>query len=471
VSIKALTKGILLFMVSLLIFAALLHTQAVNCFLITPFLVGLIMGLMGRDMRVSAGIAAAAALCGTFVFLHPQGTPDFPMVDVLTLSRIDARLARMACLSYPLLTAIAAALAGAAAGVWICRAPRLRRFAAPAFLLLAIANLVVLALTFDAGYLSMISREPRGATPHDGFMILKTFYNLERGMGYYEAFGEAFKERMNEPTYPGILLQWRLPTAYLLWSAILPPSGYWIYLLYLFLSSITLIASWLIARTAVDDVSAAVAPLLLGPYFLYGALFLWFTYVEFWGIFALFWGVLLYLRKREPAAAPLFALALCVREIFVLACLVPGVISLFTRKLRSVLPWLLVPVPFFVLYLFHYLSARCYLTAAPSDIRDWLQAGWGFFTLTAAFGFTFYADWTLLYRVILYLGIVGAAMYPEGRARAFLLGLILLPPTVFLFIGHFWDFYWGIAYMPFAITCVPLVLRLHGDFRRAAEPV
>jgi hypothetical protein len=462
-----LLKAILAFLFTLLAFSALIHTQALTIFPLVPFFIGLMVGLMMEDSVASALISAISAAAGTLLFAHLPSQSLFIGQSAPTM--IDARFSRMAMISPLLPTAIISALAGSLAARAIRCRPILKRAAPSVLLLLVTINYIALCFTWDPGYVTMLASEPSGRINHDGVLYIKIFYNLEHGMNYYTALGRAYADRTGTPRPPDRIQQWRLPTAFMLWSWLFPADCRYVFFLYILLSSVTLWVAFLIARTAVGPVPALMAPLLLAPYFLNGAVFTWFSSAEFWGLFSIFWGLLLYIRKRESLSAVFFACALLFRELYALSWLVPWTLSVFTRHIRKFLLWLSVPAPFALLYLYHYFSVRQFLRVSPSDVRIWMAASWDSFLLTARFGMWFLGEGGAIYWILLILGIAGAALHPDRRARALLLGLILVPCVAFQVLGHFWAFYWGIVYMPVALTCIPFLAVLHKDLGVACD--
>lgn len=416
---------------------------------------GLVAGLAARDPRVAVwaamGASTAAALLLGWAAPSPAGW--FAAVPLMAL-----------------MASVGGVCALVGSGV---RRSGMERATAGVLIAALAASMWMTALSLNAqrrGSMAPIndwfSTEPAaGSYSFDGSVYLKTFYLMHRGHDYYSAFREAVEGDTRATSVSlGSVLNFRMPTVFLGW-ALLPSDGRSIVLAYLGLASAGLVASFLLARAFVRDSLALVAPILLWPYMLHGAVTGWVLFAEYWALplalaslAALAWAYRLEDRRVLAAAVCLAVLAAATRELFAYT-LVCGLAAAVADRERKLPPWPFVAGIGVVIVAFAAhaaLAASVVGGAALVSAGTWLHGGPAFLVSAIRFGQGLTPDsrWTPL--VLAALGAIGAMRARPRSLRVAMSVAVLLPLGSLLIVGSgpAGD-YWGLAAVPAALCLVP----------------
>ena len=264
---------------------------------------------------------------------------------------------------------------------------------------------------------------------------------VRAGEGYYDAVGAELRAR-NYPVRP--VFNWRQPTyAWLLGR--LPGSWPARGLLALLGAAVVwLWRRWLLAARAphVGVVTALVAVTMAG------GLVANFVYLqESWAGFfiALSVGSFALDRWRLGVAAGLAALAF--RELALLPCGVALVLAVKARRWPEVTAWLVGLTAYAALMSWHFVEVTRH-TRLDDVARNWVALGGAAFLLrTCQWSPLLVAlpAWAVaLVLPFALLGLVGWRAPGAARAAAIVLGYV----TVFAFVGHPFNDYWGAVYAP-----------------------
>jgi hypothetical protein len=319
-----------------------------------------------------------------------------------------------------------------------------------------------------------VGGEPRAETyNYDPFFFLKTFYLVERGEGYYQAYGQAIAEdaRFTQPV--SNLAGWRTPVLTRLWTLFFR-SGHEIIVAFILIAAATLPLGYLTAARLSDPATALIVPALLIPYYLAALASLHFLSYEIWASFFALAGLALVTCKKDKAGLALFVGAAAVREWFVSA-FVGGIIGhVRHRRWISASLWgggLVLVLAIYALNIWH---ARDYLLSLgirPSSGSDGrLGKGGPLFALyTLQFNARFFAHVYVVPYLVFFLGLIGCGALIR-RGETLLPSLVLVPVVFFLFTGsghhpgdpYGMDVYYSGAFLPFAMIaacCAGQLLR------------
>ncbi len=308
-----------------------------------------------------------------------------------------------------------------------------------------------------------VGGEPRAETyNYDPFFFLKTFYLVEHGEGYYQAYGQAIADdaRFTEPV--ANLAGWRTPALTGLWT-LLFRSGHEIVVAFILVAAATLPLGYLTAARLSDPTTALVVPALLIPYYLAALASLHFLSYEIWASFFAIAALALVTLRRDKAGLALVIGAAAIREWFVSA-FVGGIIGhVRHRHWRSAGLWsgaLVLVLAFYAINIWH---ARDYLLSLgihpSSGSEGRLGKGGPLFVLyTLQFNARFFAQVYVVPYLVFLFGLVGCAALIR-RGETFLPSLVLVPVAFFLFTGsglhpgdpYGMDVYYSGAFLPFAM--------------------
>lgn len=301
----------------------------------------------------------------------------------------------------------------------------------------------------------------------DPVLFQKTFYLMEDGADYYEAFGESFVQdsRFDAPTRD--LAGWRSPTTYWLWSFF---ADRWSTIMYAFvwLSAASLVGAYYVSRGAFKDVVAAVVPAtLLCPYYTFALARWWFPELEFWAAFAALASAVAIYSKRERLSIAFALLAGSMRE-WLLSALIAGASQrLILRKWKAALYWGMGCALVVGGYLVNASLVRRYLISVGVDPQVGTGGrvgggGPGFILYTARFcgdamAHPLFVPWLALAGAIAVSGLMAL------RGRNLYMPMMLLTPlAAFLVFGSGmgpmaqtgWNDYYGAVYLPFVFILV-----------------
>jgi len=254
----------------------------------------------------------------------------------------------------------------------------------------------------------------------------------------------------------------RLPTAFTLWVWLAPGGSRGVLTLYLLGASLTLVAAFLVGRALVTDpdhrlLAGALAAAAVYPLLAFGAVTLYFPFVELWGLFPAAWSVWLALRRKDGAAVGAALLACLVRSLFVylLAALALG--WALERRWRSV-GWTAGAALLFLLaWALHASQVQQVIEVDGRGLGGWLHAPDlrfldGTLRFGAALGPLGWAwRWVALV-VALALGLARARQRQTPRWTA--LALVVVPAAAMLLTGRdaTWGSYWGAIWVPWTLA-------------------
>lgn len=305
----------------------------------------------------------------------------------------------------------------------------------------------------------------------DERMYLKTFYLMEKGEGFYQAFNQANEGVTGGRIMKSDVFTWRWPTLFYLWKLV-SNQGQTILYAYWFLALSALSSGFLLLLKFTKPVYALFGPLLLAPYlidnFSYPTSFL---FTEWWGWFFLMFGLTLFIYQKKKAAWVWLGLAILTRELILVPIFALGLVALWQRKDRLYFTSLM--LLFFGAFYLHQLQVSALFSldkgALSLTTSSFLSRLSGFNKLALlkmmAFstrqypGVLYHSNWWL---VILALGsfIINVWKNLKDKDRFYLLapgwfGLIILPCLT----SNPYNDYWGIVFMPFLILTIPLLTK------------
>jgi len=352
------------------------------------------------------------------------------------------------------LAAGAACLVGGAVGVL---AAGHRKAVARVALALVIVSFAVSAATLNPRIVQEATAVPQpGAYSADTFLFLRTAALMREGASYYPAFQTAYTQRKGEAGVPGNPLNWRPPLLAHLWAVL--PDGATILGSFWLLATLSIAASWDLARRHADEVVALWAPLALAPYFLYGACSIWFGTYEYWAAFPLVCGLWACGTGRPTLGATLLGVSAMTREQFAYLLPLLVLIGLRDRRGRAAC-WGVVALAA-IYYVTHYILARPYVVAGNRGLAAWSDGGPEFVYRCWMFGTVYFTGRDWLWVPTLVAGY-GAAALASVRLRSnttlLLVGAALVPSAAALLVGQVERWYWGAALVPQLLVALPFL--------------
>jgi hypothetical protein len=301
--------------------------------------------------------------------------------------------------------------------------------------------------------MTSLDSEPKH-TAFDGYIYLKIFYLMQHGQDFYTANRDVFLADDRHGGLPASVLGWRLPTFFYYWEVLFArASDLWVG----FQVSGALVAglAFLIGRELAGPRYALVPATLVCGYLMTGSTSMWITFVEYWALLPAFLAVYLALRGRTVAGATAALTALAFRELYVFV-LVGGFLSqLLGPVRRRALVWGLAGIAFLGFYLFHYLMVRSMVPQVGASLSQWFN---GFHPEYARDAITFSMGNltpSVGGAVALYIfGVAGLLTIRPFHRSWLLLFPAVVAPAVFTLFCNRWDYYWGVSFMPLALTGV-----------------
>lgn len=305
----------------------------------------------------------------------------------------------------------------------------------------------------------------------DEMVFLRTFQFMRKGINYYQAIQQATIEDQKVTSYStNDVFTWRMPTVFYLWSMI-ASNGTQIGLLFIVLSSCSLLSTYFIARKFLNPLFSLLSPLLLAPYaldaFYYGPFFL---ATEWWGLFFFIPGLCALLYKKSTVATVLFSLAVVTRELFMIPVFSLFLISLWLHTNRAVFVKTL--FIFCIFFFIHFLIVQQQpviksVNNPDSRIHSFSKV---LFQREIAFSMRLYPLLKLKLPLVLFAtSIVALCIQARKQSEAlYLLGSYVPFAFISPFIGGPYNNYWGLLFMPCAIAFAPIILgiRKSGASRR-----
>jgi len=300
------------------------------------------------------------------------------------------------------------------------------------------------------------ARPPQAGTyTMDAFLYLRVQDLLKQGSGYYRAFYLAYTQGQGVTGEPVNTFNWRPPTLIRLWSLV-PGGPRELLGVFRGLVALTLLASFGLARSRVDDGLALWAPALLGAYFLYASATVWFATHEYWAALFMLIGLWGWMSGRPGPGSLFLALAILSRELFAFLLLPLAAFAVLGSPIeRTWARGTLVTVG--LLYLAHYAYVLGVIQAANSGVSTWQAGGPGFLKTSLQFGTVYMGARNHLWFPLLAAGAAGACLTRDWRTRVLMAWSVLVPLAAFLLIGQEGRFYWGVVAVPQLLAAVPLL--------------
>lgn len=308
-----------------------------------------------------------------------------------------------------------------------------------------------------AGIRRIVATEPAAESySGDAWIYLKTHYLVDRGVPYYEAFGQAYLQDARFDHEPLGRLNYRQPWLFELWRLLPGPEGLGLWYGYIAFCILSMVAAYALAVRFVEPAVALLGPVALFAYGAFHADFLQLTFMELWAAPVALVALALMVRKRWLAAAVAVLVAVSFREtmlylvpVFALAWWLGGA----DRRRHVVAAVVGVLGPIAVLGV-HWLRAPAGV-AAPTA---WYNGGTEMFLRSIRYSVDLmpYGEWLAPLAVI--AALTGIALLP-GRSRAALAVAVLLPLAfVFSFSPGEGGQYWGGIVMPVVWALAPVAL-------------
>jgi len=297
----------------------------------------------------------------------------------------------------------------------------------------------------------------------DGIRYLKSYYLMKDGRDWYQACVESTRVDARAPfNVPRVVMNYRLPTLYVLFSLL--PRGDWIQVLFILLSCCAMVCTFdlvrvVLRRTGVDSrdigVYALASAVVLSPYLMLGAVTWFYTFHEYWALFASIGALWLLARRQISLAVLLAVLAACVREHFLLVTLVVSVLGWLRgcpkERTAIVGSWCLL----LIVYIVHVYRALPYTGQGMEEGASiWLHTpSLRSILYTTFFGMTLYPLSKMTVPPLFALALYGLW---RGRSEILLSGLsllIIVPVIGYFFVGPQIPSggYWGVLYMPWVL--------------------
>lgn len=301
----------------------------------------------------------------------------------------------------------------------------------------------------------------------DPMMFQKTYYLMEGGMDFYEAYGAAFERDARFDTPTRDLAGWRSPTTFWIWNLI---AERWstVMNVFIFLGVLSLFGAYFVVLRAFGDEVVGVVPAaLLMPYYLFALQRWWFPELEFWATFAAFGSLVAVYARREKVALGFAFVAGAMRE-WLLSALIAGVAArLASSKPVRAWYWLVGAGVVVAGYLVNSEFVRRYLLSVGLQPQVGTGGrvgggGPGFILYTARFCGDLMAHAYVVPWLVLALAAIVAVVMTVRARSLFLPALLFAPLAGFMIFGSGqgplgetgWNDYYGAAYLPFAFILV-----------------
>lgn len=294
--------------------------------------------------------------------------------------------------------------------------------------------------------------------------FLKTYQLMEEGVNFYPALSRAMGNIM-KADFKVDIGGWRQPFLFYLWK-LLPGTAGNIYLLWVFVTSITLTAAFFVAYKYFKNNYALLSPLLLFPYYHFSLVDLTFLQMEWWATSAFIIGLALFVWRKYFAAGVLFAVSLASRELLIVPAGLIVFLLIFSKDRRKI-KTIAIPILIFLsYYLFIHLSSIAKFGA--SSIRGYGNGSLLPFQATLAYSSWNYLFWPIRpFLLLLFLTPVFFLVKLMQKGSSLYLFFILssfLPFAVVTMILSFiggidvWHDYWGIYFIPLLLISSPVFI-------------
>jgi len=348
---------------------------------------------------------------------------------------------------------------------------------------LLICSLGYLLIAFKAGQsvLKLVKKEPMVEKYNtDMNCYLKTYYLIEKGIPFYQAYALGEIGDSGSDSYPGEIWGWKTPFLFYLWKLFPGTDGRTVYWLFLSLVFTTPLAAFLIGEKLMGEKYAFLSPFLLWPYFILPLKEITFIQVEWWGLIFFLWGFYFLLKEKFFWTGLFFTFCLFSRELFSIHLFSFLLVFLFRKKtlekknIKKAIFSIL--IPFFLIVSFYLLVHIPQVGRYEnlSNFNNWTRAEVKKISLigiqkTLAFNSAnyYYLVRFFPFRISL-LGSTFSLIYLYWRKRKITYLLFLacfLPFFIFQIkpgLMTVYHDYWGIYYVPFTLISLPSIVFLIG---------
>ena len=305
---------------------------------------------------------------------------------------------------------------------------------------------------------SVIAKEPAPKIYFNDYLAyLRIFYLVEKDVDYYTGFVTVHTEDGRSSTIPQKTWNWRLPTYAYLWKIFPGTGGLSVYIVFLVISSAALYFSYRIGRVFLNSKQAILIPYILFPYFHFAARDLSSLSMEWWALPFLILTVFAIVKKRLNLLFISSAIAMILRELFLIPVLLWIVSMVISKNYKMVRMLTFAMVIFFIALALHYFKVTQYIPRS----RESVSFGSRPFELTAfqqtlSYGsvdYLFFRFRPFLVSLV-FSGLLLAFGFFKKRLSFSLLimPLAALSTTIFAlkFASKDAD-YWGVSYIPFLL--------------------
>jgi hypothetical protein len=307
----------------------------------------------------------------------------------------------------------------------------------------------------------------RGKTGRDFLIYDSIVKRIHAGEGYYEAAGSELRS-FGLPTKS--VFNWRLPSlAWLMGHLPSLSTGHYIAII---LSIITL-GIWISLLRNFSLSKRFFASLLLFGPLIHASLSLVFLLHEFWAGTLIALSVVAYARGWRPVSLASGLLALYLRELALPFVCVMAITSYIEGHRRETLFWILGIIGFGVFLTIHSMIINNLVIQSDLIYKEgWIVfGGWPFVLNTVQMHPFLILAPSWVSAVILPLSLFGLIGW-NGPLGLRLASIVIVYVLAFLFVGKWFNIYWGIMYvnlLPLGLLYVPSSLQdLCGSIRRAS---
>lgn len=289
----------------------------------------------------------------------------------------------------------------------------------------------------------------------DETKYLKTFYLLGKGFPYYQAHYQAMKQMAGEEAevWTKDAWGWRLPTVFYFWK-FFTNQGEGIFNLFLFMSFLTFINAFLIAKKFVSPKLALLASFILIPYFFNALKSTSFLFITWWALFFFILGLTCFFYQKLAWSTLFFTLSIITREHFIIPFIFMFLISYFFKKKKY--PFLIPIIIFFLVAKFHSFQVEKIVNLSHSLGLQQRLGGFSKKLLLATLSFStnlyFSIDWrpALIWLSFALVGLISLTLKSKDKylpliALASFSPLIIILPFM---CNSTWQDYWGVFYVP-----------------------
>ena len=301
--------------------------------------------------------------------------------------------------------------------------------------------------------------------------FLKTFYIMKKEENYYKSFGLALRNDARFTKIPTDLYSWRLPTVFYIWR-FLATNGQGIINLFIILSSISLLAAFLITKNLVKEEFAVFSLLALIPYFLNAVSNTSFLFIEWWSLFLFLLALAFIFNKKTSIGIFFLVLSSLTRELLIIPAIAISIILSFRHK--KITPLLIVVFAFLIFMFMHFfLIEKNYNNVISYSSRKIHPFDKDFLLHILAFSTQFYRlAWLRIGTLFTTLTLIGflitLPLYKNKDNMNLLLIAISSSLPLFLislFISTsdssgFYSDYWAIIIIPVFIIFSPLIFNV-----------